>query len=33
MMSKILKAADTSGSVIARDHAVGILAKLGTLKP
>jgi hypothetical protein len=33
MLSKILKVADTSGSVIARDHAVGILAKLGTLKP
>jgi hypothetical protein len=33
MLSKILNAADTSGSVIARDHAVGILAKLGTLKP
>jgi hypothetical protein len=33
MMSKILKTADSSGSVIARDHAVGILAKLATLKP
>lgn len=33
MLSKILDAADNSGSVIARDHAVGILAKLGTLKP
>ncbi len=33
MLSKILKVADTSGSVIARDHAVGILVKLGTLKP
>ena len=33
MLSKILKTADTSGSVIARDHAVGILAKLATLKP
>jgi len=32
MLSKILKVADTSGSVIARDHAVGILAKLATLK-
>lgn len=32
MLSKILMVADTSGSVIARDHAVGILAKLGTLK-
>ena len=32
MLSKILKVADTSGSVIARDHAVGILVKLGTLK-
>ena len=32
MLSKILKTADTSGSVIARDHAVGILAKLATLK-
>ena len=33
MLSLILRVADTSGSVIARDHAVGILAKLGTLKP
>jgi hypothetical protein len=33
MLAKILMVADTSGSVIARDHAVGILAKLGTLKP
>ena len=33
MLSKILRVADTSGSVIARDHAVGILVKLGTLKP
>jgi hypothetical protein len=33
ILSKILNAADSSGSVIARDHAVGILAKLGTLKP
>ena len=33
MLSKILQTADTSGSVIARDHAVGILAKLATLKP
>jgi hypothetical protein len=33
MLSKILRTADTSGSVIARDHAVGILAKLATLKP
>lgn len=33
MLSKILKIADSSGSVIARDHAVGILVKLGTLKP
>ena len=33
MLAKILKVADTSGSVIARDHAVGILAKLATLKP
>jgi hypothetical protein len=32
-LSKILMVTDTSGSVIARDHAVGILAKLGTLKP
>lgn len=32
MLSKILDAADNSGSVIARDHAVGILAKLATLK-
>jgi len=28
MLSKILKVADTSGSVIARDQAVGILVKL-----
>ena len=33
MLAKILKVADESGSVIARDHAVGILVKLGTLKP
>ena len=33
MLSKVLRVADTSGSVIARDHAVGILVKLGTLKP
>ncbi len=33
MLAKILAVADSSGSVIARDHAVGILAKLGTLKP
>src|SRR5438105_13918578 len=33
MLSTILKVADTSGSVIARDHAVGILVKLGALKP
>ena len=33
MLSKILRVADSSGSVIARDHAVGILVKLGTLKP
>ena len=33
MLSKILITADSSGSVIARDHAVGILAKLATLKP
>jgi hypothetical protein len=33
MLSKILEVADNSGSVIARDHAVGILAKLGSLKP
>jgi len=33
MLSQILEAADSSGSVIARDHAVGILVKLGTLKP
>jgi hypothetical protein len=33
MLSKILDAADNSGSVIARDHAVGILAKLGTVQP
>jgi len=33
LLAKILKTADTSGSVIARDHAVGILAKLATLKP
>src|SRR6185369_3184498 len=32
MLSKILITADSSGSVIARDHAVGILAKLATLK-
>jgi hypothetical protein len=33
MLPKILKVADTSGSVIARDHAVGILVKLASLKP
>lgn len=33
LLSQILTAVDRSGSVIARDHAVGILAKLGTLKP
>lgn len=33
LLSKILNAADNSGSVIARDHAVGILAKLATRKP
>lgn len=33
MLAKILKVADSSGSVIARDHAVGILVKVGTLKP
>jgi hypothetical protein len=33
MLSKILEVADNSGSVIARDHAVGILVKLGSLKP
>jgi len=33
MLSLILRVADSSGSVIARDHAVGILVKLGTLKP
>jgi len=33
MLPKILEVADNSGSVIARDHAVGILAKLATLKP
>lgn len=33
MLSTILKVADNSGSVIARDHAVGILVKLATLKP
>jgi hypothetical protein len=33
MLSTILKVADNSGSVIARDHAVGILVKLGMLKP
>lgn len=33
MLAKILDAADNSGSVIARDHAVGILAQLATLKP
>ena len=32
LLSKILITADSSGSVIARDHAVGILAKLATLK-
>jgi hypothetical protein len=33
MLGKILRIANTSGSVIARDHAVGILVKLGTFKP
>lgn len=33
MLSKIIEVADRSGSVIARDHAVGVLVKLGTLKP
>lgn len=33
MLAKILRVADESGSVIARDHAVGVLVKLGTLKP
>ena len=33
LLAKILRVADESGSVIARDHAVGILVKLGTLKP
>lgn len=33
MLAKILEVADSSGSVIARDHAVGILVKLGTLRP
>ena len=33
MLSKILEVADNSGSVIARDHAVGILSKLATLRP
>ena len=33
MLSKILEVADHSGSVIARDHAVGILSKLATLRP
>jgi hypothetical protein len=32
MLARILEVADESGSVIARDHAVGILVKLGTLK-
>jgi hypothetical protein len=32
MLSKILEVADTSGSVIARDHGVGILVKLGSFK-
>ncbi len=32
LLVKILTAADNSGSVIARDHAVGILTKLGALK-
>jgi len=32
MLAKILKVADNGGSVIARDHAVGILAKLATIK-
>jgi hypothetical protein len=32
MLAKILKVADNRGSVIARDHAVGILVKLGMLK-
>ena len=33
MLAKILEAVDRSGSVIARDHAVRILARLATLKP
>jgi len=33
MLAKILRVADESGSIIARDHAVGILVKLSTLKP
>lgn len=33
LMSKILEAVDRSASVIARDHAVGILSKLATLRP
>ncbi|HEV7475819.1 MAG TPA: hypothetical protein VGN90_17315 [Pyrinomonadaceae bacterium] len=32
LLAKILDVADNSGSVIARDHAVGILVKLGKLK-
>jgi hypothetical protein len=32
LLAKVLAAADDSGSVIARDHAVGILTKLGALK-
>lgn len=32
LLAKILEVADNSGSVIARDHAVGILVKLGSLK-
>ena len=32
MLARILEVADESGSVIARDHVVGILVKLGTLK-
>ena len=33
MLPQILEVADNSGSVIARDHAVGILVKLASLKP
>lgn len=32
LLPQILKAADDSGSIIARDHAVGILSKLGAMK-